>query len=35
MSRICARIDEVVQALRERRLDHVVFPYVYQDATPT
>jgi transposase-like protein len=33
VSRICAGLDEVVRAFRERRLDHVAFPYVYLDAT--
>jgi putative transposase len=33
VSRICAGLDEVVAAFRERRLDHTVFPYVYLDAT--
>jgi putative transposase len=33
VSRICAGLDEVVEAFRERRLDHVAFPYVYLDAT--
>jgi len=33
VSRICAGLDEVVLAFRERRLDHVAFPYVYLDAT--
>jgi putative transposase len=33
VSRICAGLDEVVGAFRERRLDHVAFPYVYLDAT--
>ena len=33
VSRICAQLDEVVEAFRERRLDHLAFPYVYLDAT--
>jgi len=33
VSRICAGLDETVQAFRTRRLDHVRFPYVYLDAT--
>jgi putative transposase len=33
VSRICAGLDEVVEAFRSRRLDHVEFPYVYLDAT--
>jgi putative transposase len=33
VSRICAELDEVVASFRERRLDHVAFPYVYLDAT--
>ena len=33
VSRICAGLDEVVTAFRERRLDHTAFPYVYLDAT--
>jgi putative transposase len=33
VSRICAGLDEVVDSFRERRLDHVGFPYVYLDAT--
>jgi transposase-like protein len=33
VSRICAQLDEVVDSFRERRLDHVAFPYVYLDAT--
>jgi transposase-like protein len=33
VSRICAQLDEVVDAFKERRLDHVGFPYVYLDAT--
>jgi transposase-like protein len=33
VSRICAGLDEVVTAFRERRLDHTDFPYVYLDAT--
>ncbi|MYB24014.1 MAG: IS256 family transposase [Acidimicrobiia bacterium] len=33
VSRICGGLDEVVEAFRGRRLDHVEFPYVYLDAT--
>jgi putative transposase len=33
VSRICAGLDEVVAAFRNRRLDHIEFPYVYLDAT--
>ena len=33
VSRICAGLDQVVASFRERRLDHVAFPYVYLDAT--
>ena len=33
VSRICAELDAVVAAFRERRLDHVRFPYVFLDAT--
>src|SRR5215218_8328447 len=33
VSRICAGLDEVVDAFRTRRLDHTEFPYVYLDAT--
>jgi transposase-like protein len=33
VSRICAGLDEVVDAFRGRRLDHTDFPYVYLDAT--
>lgn len=33
VSRICAELDRVVGAFRERRLDHVRFPYVFLDAT--
>ena len=33
VSRICAGLDEMVEAFRSRRLDHVGFPYVYLDAT--
>ena len=33
VSRICAGLDEMVEAFRSRRLDHVEFPYVYLDAT--
>ena len=33
VSRICGGLDEMVDAFRSRRLDHVEFPYVYLDAT--
>ena len=33
VSRICAGLDEMVDAFRGRRLDHIEFPYVYVDAT--
>ena len=33
VSRICAQLDESVEAFRTRRLDHARFPYVYLDAT--
>ncbi len=33
MSRICAELDEVVAAFRDRPLGHVEFPYVFLDAT--
>ena len=33
VSRICAGLDDMVEAFRSRRLDHVEFPYVYLDAT--
>jgi transposase-like protein len=33
VSRLCAGLDNVVGALRTRRLDHSEFPYVYLDAT--
>jgi putative transposase len=33
VSRICAGIDEEVDAFRARRLDHIAMPYVYLDAT--
>ena len=33
VSRICADLDETVEAFRSRRLDHVEFPYVFLDAT--
>jgi transposase-like protein len=33
VSRICGELDVVVGAFRERRLDHVGFPYVFLDAT--
>jgi transposase-like protein len=33
VSRICKELDTVVGAFRERRLDHVGFPYLFLDAT--
>lgn len=33
VSRICSGLDEMVGAFRNRRLDHIEFPYVYLDAT--
>lgn len=33
VSRICSDLDASVRAFRERRLDHVAFPYVFLDAT--
>lgn len=33
VSRICGELDAVVTAFRERRLDHLRFPYVFLDAT--
>jgi putative transposase len=33
VSRICAELDQAVAAFRERRLDHVAFPYTFLDAT--
>ena len=33
VSRICAGLDEIVDAFRTRQLDHTDFPYVYLDAT--
>jgi putative transposase len=33
VSRICTEIDEQVAVLRDRRLDHTTFPYVFVDAT--
>ena len=33
VSRICSELDESLQAFRDRRLDHVEFPYVFLDAT--
>jgi putative transposase len=33
VSRICAELDEVVAAFRDRPLGHVEFPYVFLDAT--
>ena len=33
VSRICAGLDEIVEAFRTRQLDHLEFPYVYLDAT--
>ena len=33
VSRICAELDTAVGAFRERRLDHIRFPYLFLDAT--
>jgi putative transposase len=33
VSRICAGLDEDLEAFRTRALDHVEFPYVFADAT--
>jgi len=33
VSRICAELDRDLDAFRNRRLDHVGFPYVFADAT--
>lgn len=33
VSRICAGLDKELGEFRERRLDHVAFPYVFADAT--
>ena len=33
VSRICAQLDEAVEAFRTRPLNHARFPYVYLDAT--
>lgn len=33
VSRICAELDGAVAEFRERRLDHIEFPYVFVDAT--
>jgi putative transposase len=33
VSRICAGLDEIVEAFRQRPLTHTSFPYVYLDAT--
>jgi len=33
VSRICRRLDEVVEAFRTRSLSHARFPYVFLDAT--
>ena len=33
VSRICAELDGAVAEFRERRLDHIGFPYVFLDAT--
>jgi putative transposase len=33
VSRICAELDTAVVEFRERRLDHIEFPYVFLDAT--
>lgn len=31
VSRICAELDRAVAEFRERRLDHIEFPYVFVD----
>jgi putative transposase len=33
VSRICTELDAAVAEFRERRLDHIEFPYVFLDAT--
>jgi putative transposase len=33
VSRICTELDSAVAEFRERRLDHIAFPYVFLDAT--
>ena len=33
VSRICAELDRAVSEFRERRLDHIEFPYLFLDAT--
>ena len=33
VSRICGELDVAVGEFRERRLDHIEFPYVFLDAT--
>ena len=33
VSRICAELDTAVTEFRERRLDHIEFPYLFLDAT--
>ncbi len=33
VSRICAELDGAVTEFKERRLDHIAFPYVFLDAT--
>ncbi len=33
VSRICAELDGAVSEFRERRLDHIEFPYLFLDAT--
>ena len=33
VSRICAGLDDTVEAFRSCRLDHIEFPYVFLDAT--
>jgi len=33
VSRICTELDAAVAAFRERRLDHIEFPFVFLDAT--
>jgi transposase-like protein len=33
VSRICAQLDDDLEAFRTRTLDHIAFPYVFVDAT--
>ncbi len=35
VSRICARLDESVEAFRNRRLDHIEFPLCVSSTPPT